>query len=87
MFIETSTPRVSGDKARLWSKPYDPTTGKCMTFWINMYGRDIGTLNVYLSTYNRLGSPIWKMYGSQGPAWRKVQVTISSQTKYQVCCV
>ena len=38
MFIETSAPRVRGDKAWLLSDQLQPTTGSCLTFWYSMYG-------------------------------------------------
>jgi len=39
MFIETSAPRLQGDKARLKSDMITPTTGSCLTFWYNMHGK------------------------------------------------
>ena len=52
MFIEASTPRRLGDKARLISQMFKnvPTQGKCVKFWYHMYGSDIGTLNVLWKT-------------------------------------
>ena len=37
-FIETSSPRRTGDKAWLLSDQLAPTTGSCLTFWYSMYG-------------------------------------------------
>ena len=43
MYIETSAPRVRGDKAWLFSQPFNSFTGsRCMVFWYHMYGRGIG---------------------------------------------
>lgn len=84
MYIEASAPRVAGDTARLRSKVYQPTNNKCLSFWYSMNGLDMGTLNVYVSQYNRLGKPTWTMSGNKGNGWKKATVTIQSQEKYQV---
>ncbi|KAL8168591.1 UNVERIFIED_CONTAM: MAM domain-containing glycosylphosphatidylinositol anchor protein 2 [Gekko kuhli] len=53
MYIEASSPRKEGDKARLTSpifsippkNPYGPTnTAYCFSFYYNMYGQHIGKL-------------------------------------------
>lgn len=84
MYTETSSPRKQGDKARLASKTYPATNGMCLSFWYHMYGNSIGTLNVYTSTFSRLGSPVWALYGNQGNNWRKAQTTIQTATQFQV---
>ena len=48
IFIETSSPRVKGDRAVLESDMIDKTTGKCFSFWYHMYGRSIGALKIYI---------------------------------------
>jgi hypothetical protein len=47
MFLETSAPRVRGDKAWLVSQPFPPFSGAahCFTFWYFMYGGGIGTFH------------------------------------------
>lgn len=43
MFIETSAPRVAGDKAWLVSPQFNPTkTPGCMSFWYHMFGSGVG---------------------------------------------
>lgn len=49
MYIESSAPRQPGDRARLVSPTYLPSTGSCLTFYYNMYGLTMGTLKVYLA--------------------------------------
>lgn len=85
MYIESSAPRRQGDKARLVSPKFPATTGKCLTFWFHMYGPSIGILNVYQSTYNRLGQAIIILQGNKGNRWQIAQMSITSQTPYQVC--
>ena len=47
IYIETSSPRVLGDVARLISPSILPSsTPVWLTFWYHMYGNTIGTLNV-----------------------------------------
>ena len=87
MYIEASSPRRQGDKARLVSKTYPATNNQCLSFWYHMYGISIGTLNVYASSFNNLGSIIWSLYGNQGNQWKKAQVTIQKSTQFQVRCI
>ena len=84
IYIETSgISRRQGEKARLESELFQATNGKCFSFWYHMYGRDIGTLNIYkkdsvsetlLQTYN----------GSQGNIWKEGEVGLYSRTSFKV---
>lgn len=47
MYIEASSPRTTGDAARLISPLYQDNQAVCLSFWYHMYGNGIGTLNVY----------------------------------------
>lgn len=89
MFIETSSPRKSGDKARFYSERLSPTSlrGRCVKFWYHMYGSSIGTLNVLVKTGagNRSESLVWSLSGNQRNRWNFGQVTIASyRSAYQV---
>ena len=44
VYIETSSPRVKGDKAWLLSQSFNSFSGhgRCMSFWYHMYGTGIG---------------------------------------------
>ena len=46
-FIETSSPRVKGDVARIFSPVFDDTYGECLHMWYHMNGQTIGQLSVY----------------------------------------
>lgn len=87
MYIETSAPRRTGDKARLISPTYQPTSGRCMSFSYHMHGNGIGTLNVYLRQQNRLGPPIWTSSGDKGFQWNPAQVTLNSNMPFQVIII
>ena len=85
MYLESST-NAHGHAARLLSPAVTLTSGqsKCFTFWYNMYGPNIGSLNVYFKRSNNLGSAIWIMKGNQGPLWKKAVVTVTGNSPLQV---
>jgi len=84
MYIETSAPRRTGDKARLISPTYSPTTGRCLTFFYHMYGSGIGTLNLYKKQQSQLGPVIWTQSGDKGQQWNLAQTTLNSNLPFQV---
>ena len=45
MYIETSSPRVNGDKARLRFTGSD-SGAFCLKFFYHMFGKSVGTLRV-----------------------------------------
>lgn len=67
MYIESSAPRINGDKARLISASYSPPgTPQCLEFWYNMYGAGTGTLNVYfMYSPGQLGQPKFTKQGKK----------------------
>jgi hypothetical protein len=83
MYIETSAPRRPGQKARVLSPTFPPTTGRCMTFFYHMYGQ-VGTLNIRLFSQGTLRPAIWTRSGNQYNMWRIGQVTLNSDSPYQV---
>ncbi|XP_067319250.1 MAM domain-containing glycosylphosphatidylinositol anchor protein 2 isoform X3 [Anolis sagrei] len=95
MYIEASSPRKEGDRARLISpifsippkNPYGATnTAYCFSFYYNMYGQHIGTLNVYLrlKSQTTLESPFWSSSGNKGQGWLQARVNIHPNTSFQV---
>ena len=89
MFIETSSPRRPGDKARLYSERFTPTSllGRCIKFWYHMYGNNIGTLNVVVKTGagNKPEGIVWTLSGNQQNKWNFGQTTVASdKSAYQV---
>ena len=70
-YIETSSPRVQGDNAKLEFKGSD-SGDMCMTFYYHMYGGTIGALNIYCNNVNVLSKK-----GNQGNAWKKESVTLN----------
>ncbi|XP_067894990.1 MAM domain-containing glycosylphosphatidylinositol anchor protein 2 isoform X3 [Heterodontus francisci] len=98
MYIETSRPRTEGEKARLLSpifstlpkNPYGSTNNAyCVSFYYNMYGKHIGTLNVFLRFKGFKGSAItehliWSMSGNQGEQWMHANIKINPSGTFQL---
>jgi hypothetical protein len=86
MYIETSNPRVNGDTANFESPCFDltATTTANFSFWYHMYGSNINTLSVELSTDNGLTYPniLWSQTGqvqtSHAQAYNQVNLNLSA---------
>ena len=72
MYIETSSPRVPNDNAKL-SFTSAGSGGFCMTFYYHMNGGAIGALKVYSG-----GQIKFSKSGSQGTDWKKAEVDITA---------
>ncbi|MCK0109378.1 choice-of-anchor D domain-containing protein [Flavobacteriaceae bacterium S0825] len=81
MFIETSNPRVSGDIANFESPCFDLSTATTanFSFWRHMYGANIGSLHVELSTDNgtTYNTTLWSLSGDQGNSWAQVNIDLT----------
>ena len=53
MYIETSAPRVTNDKARLESASLVLNKDYCLQFWYHMYGPHINQLNIYFKVQTK----------------------------------
>ena len=93
MYIE-ATYQLSGDQARLLSRPIYVTGSANMTnctfqFWYHMYGEDIGTLNVYARSTNvpLVQNLLWSKSGDQLNQWHNAKVSFSwdHSNSFQVC--
>ena len=86
IYIESSAPRKPGDKARLQSQIFDKTSSSCISFWYNMYGADIGTLQIYLKTLgtNPQLTTIFSLSGDQGSKWLQGNAPISTASNFQI---
>ena len=90
IYIETSAPRLPGDKASLMSPLLGKSSsiGKCFTFWYHMYGSDIGTLQIYINSVGTTAGKklLWSLSDSkESNTWYngKVNVGTTNET-YQV---
>ncbi|XP_041367445.1 MAM and LDL-receptor class A domain-containing protein 2-like [Gigantopelta aegis] len=83
LYIESSSPRVPNDTARIiYNMPKPP--GKCsLRFWYHMYGTHIGALNVYSKTLDRGQNLLASVKGQQGNKWIRKEVSLLSSTPFQ----
>ena len=56
LYIETSLPQTTGQKARIVSPMYSSSSSVCVKFYYHMYGASIGTLNVLMASSKQV---IW----------------------------
>ncbi|XP_031569217.1 uncharacterized protein LOC116303758 isoform X3 [Actinia tenebrosa] len=87
IYIETSVPKQLNDKTRLVSPTLRPVKANqtCnMTFYVHMYGNNIGQLNIYQAPV--IGHDTLKKFfkTSQGDAWLKEEVTFDSNEEFQI---
>uniref|UniRef100_A0A1B6MVJ5 MAM domain-containing protein n=2 Tax=Graphocephala atropunctata TaxID=36148 RepID=A0A1B6MVJ5_9HEMI len=71
MYLETSSPRLENDTARLFSPvfPAPSSPNSCFTFWYHMYGLTTGSLNVYLHHHDSV--LLFSQSGDQGNQWKQ----------------
>ena len=86
MYMETSSPRTQGDRARIDSiKAIAPATGVCVRFWYHMYGAGMGSLTMHTGDDNGgLGPSRWSRTGDSGQMWREALTGIGNGTEFQV---
>ena len=77
LYIETSSPRVRGDKATIFT-PY-LNGPQCMKFSYHMHGRDIGSLNILAKNQT-----VFSKSGNHGNEWVRVQTPILQSGRYKV---
>ncbi|XP_021371355.1 MAM and LDL-receptor class A domain-containing protein 1-like, partial [Mizuhopecten yessoensis] len=63
-YLESSNPNHPGYDAKLVSESLSAHTHKCMYFWYNVYGSNIGKLRVWSSTATSNPNPLWEISGS-----------------------
>ncbi|XP_069693713.1 uncharacterized protein [Periplaneta americana] len=89
MFIESSSPRMENDTARLYSPVYTSqltaSQPSCFTFWYHMYGATTGSLHVYIKPENvEFGGtllPRFTKTGDQGNQWFQAIVLLPSMNQ------
>ncbi|CAC5411623.1 unnamed protein product [Mytilus coruscus] len=78
-----ATEILSGTKSELISTIVNLTGQFCFTFWYHMYGKGMGTLNVYIKSANTT-TKYWSRSGDQGRNWKFVDFDILSLEPYMV---
>ena len=79
MYIETSSPRVQGDYAKLTSPLLKFSGNMCLKFFYHMYGATIGRLYVTIN-----GRTVFSRSGNQGNKWNEATISLSISGMYQV---
>ena len=79
MYIETSSPRQPGDKARLLSPKLQFSGKMCLQFYYHMYGAAMGTLNVIIN-----GATVFTASGNKGNRWLRKDVDLNLLGMYEV---
>ena len=79
MYIEASTPRQPGDEAKIETPGILFSGSSCVKFYYHMYGRDMGTLNVYVD-----GELVFSRTGNQGRRWKEAEIFIEERGVYPV---
>ena len=92
VYIETSSPRVKGEFARLVSDRFKVDSGHnwCLNFWYHMYGNSVASLKVKLKIYPFNPSrPYYRTLKTQqmnhGDVWLSDYVQINSPDNFEVC--
>ena len=73
MYIETSSPRVQGESARLEKGGLSFNTTKCLSFSYHMFGTSMGKLNVLVGDK----TVVFTRSGNQGKAWHRASFDIN----------
>ncbi|KAL9987245.1 hypothetical protein ACROYT_G001520 [Oculina patagonica] len=71
MYIETSSPRVPGDNAKLELSVSGNGKLSCLEFYYHMYGDTVGTLRVFSGNVT-----VFNETGNHGKYWKKAKLTI-----------
>ena len=79
MYIETSSPRVQGNLARLSTPVFTFIRASCITFFYHMYGATIGRLEVTVD-----GQNVFSESGNKSSSWLDASINFNYHGKYPV---
>ncbi|XP_048741120.1 MAM domain-containing glycosylphosphatidylinositol anchor protein 1-like [Ostrea edulis] len=71
-YIETSSPRLTGDNAKLVSNRIFEDKTYCLSLYYHMYGSTTGTLRIQTKTGNDTSVTHWERSGDQGNSWHSL---------------
>ena len=84
--MEASSPQRHGDRAVLVSPILPALSGvnyyRCLSFWYNMHGASMGTLNVGVKLSNGQTITRWTLSGEQGSVWKFGRALINVRNAY-----
>ncbi|XP_077471884.1 MAM and LDL-receptor class A domain-containing protein 1 isoform X3 [Stigmatopora argus] len=72
-YLPSSDRDISGQTAAMSSPLYHPGKAACVQMWYHMYGRSVGTLNVYQESEHGVRALIFSQSGDQRNLWRFAQ--------------
>ena len=87
IYVESSYPRRRGDRADLKSIQFGPTGTRCLNFWFNVHGTNMGALKVMTAPSNNTNATtlIWQVSQRDfGVAWQNGRVSFSSSVPFNV---
>ena len=79
MHIETSSPRVQGNLARLSTPALSFSGATCIAFFYHMYGTTIGRLEVTVN-----GRIVFSASGNKGNSWLEASMNLNLRGNYPV---
>lgn len=82
MYLEASN-RHDGMRARLKSDWFVLNQDLCLQFWYHMYGKEIGSLNIYIQI-NGSEARLWSQKGNIKDRWIYAQVPITERRRFRV---
>ncbi|XP_030849653.1 MAM and LDL-receptor class A domain-containing protein 2 [Strongylocentrotus purpuratus] len=83
-FIESSSPRVYGNKAWLVSETFESTSGRCFEMWYHMYGEGTGSLRIHIRPAGAQPQLLWTETGNQGNVWKHTMMTVASSDQFWI---
>ncbi|XP_061694563.1 MAM and LDL-receptor class A domain-containing protein 2 isoform X2 [Syngnathoides biaculeatus] len=75
-YLPSSNQDISGQTASMLSPVYPPGKGACVQMWYHMYGKGVGTLNVYQQSENGVRALIFSQARDQRRLWRFAQAAL-----------
>ncbi|XP_061879772.1 MAM and LDL-receptor class A domain-containing protein 1 isoform X1 [Entelurus aequoreus] len=77
-YLPSSNNDIAGQTAAMSSPLYPPTArqGACVKIWYHMYGRGVGTFNVYQESQGGVRALIFSQSGDQLPLWRLAEASL-----------
>ncbi|XP_056247108.1 MAM and LDL-receptor class A domain-containing protein 1 [Seriola aureovittata] len=75
-YLPSSVSDIAGQTAAMSSPLYPAGKGACVQLWYHMYGKGMGTLNVYQQSEDGKETLIFSQTGDQGRLWRFGQASL-----------
>ncbi|KAL3876057.1 hypothetical protein ACJMK2_033942 [Sinanodonta woodiana] len=76
LYMESSDPARTGNYALLTSPAFPVSSGLCMSFYYFMYGRKVGSLEVFMRQGLYPDTLIWSISGNQSAEWNIAFITL-----------